>query len=69
MKIEIEKLNNEYKLTLDYNNRIEISYIKDLQRLLNYVLINMLYDLTGKSEYYNRNYAKLTIEYEKEEEE
>lgn len=66
MKIEIEKLKDEYKLTLDYNNRIEISYIKDLQRLLNYILINMLYDLTGKSEYYNKNYAKLTINYEKD---
>ena len=65
MKIEIENLNDEYKLTLDYNNRIEISYIKDLQRLLNYVLINMLYELTGKSEYYSRNFAKLTIDYEK----
>ena len=67
MKIEIEKLVDEYKLTLDYNNRIEISYIKDLQKLLNYVLINMLYELTGKSEYYSRNYAKLDITYEKEE--
>ena len=67
MKMEIEELKGEYKLTLDYNNRIEISYIKDLEKLLQYVLINMMYDLTGKSEYYNRNFAKLTIDYEKDE--
>lgn len=67
MIIEIEELNGEYKLTFDYNNRIEISYIKDLEKLLQYVLINMLYDLTGKSEYYSKNFAKLIIAYEKEE--
>ena len=64
--IGIEKLDDEYKLTLDYNNRIEISYIKDLEKLLQYVLINMMYDLIGKSEYYSRNFAKLTIDYEKD---
>lgn len=67
MKIEIEDLKGEYKFTLDNDKRIEVCYIKDLHRLLEYVLINTLYELTGKSEYYNKNYAKLIIEYEKEE--
>ena len=66
MKIDIEELDGEYKLTLNYNNRIEISYITDLEKLLQYVLINIMYDLTGKSEFYDRSYAKLSIEYEKE---
>lgn len=68
MKIEIEKINDEYKLLFDYNNRIEICYIKNLHRLLEYILINVLYALTRKSEFYSRNYAKLKIEYEKEDE-
>ena len=67
MKIEIEKLIDEYKLTLDYNGRIETCYIKNLRRLLEYVLINTLYAMTGKSEFYSRKYAKVIIEYEKEE--
>ena len=67
MKIEIEKLKDEYRLSLEYNNRIEVCYIKNLHRLLEYVLINTLYAMTGKSEFYNRSYAKVKIEYEKEE--
>lgn len=67
MKIEINTLNNEYELILNYNNRIETCYIKDMRRLLEYVLLHMLYCLTGKSEYFSRNYAKIKIEYEKEE--
>lgn len=67
MEIKIDKLTDEYRLTLNYNNRVEISYIKDLRRLLEYTLTNMMYSLEGKSEYLNNNYAKLNIEYEKEE--
>ena len=67
MKIEIEKLKDEYRLELSYSNRIEVCYIKNLHRLLEYILINTLYAMTGKSEFYNRRYAKLKIEYEKEE--
>ena len=67
MKIEIEKLKDEYRLELSYSNRIEICYIKDLHRLLEYILINTLYAMTGKSEFYSRSYAKVMIEYEKEE--
>lgn len=67
MKIEIEKLENEYRLDLQYSNRVEICYIKNLRRLLEYIAINILYAMTGKSEFYNRNYAKIKIEYEKEE--
>ena len=67
MKIEIEKLKNEYRLELKYSNRVEVCYIKDLHRLLEYLLLNTLYAMTGKSEFYSRKYAKVTIEYEKEE--
>jgi len=67
MKIEIEKLTDEYELTLEYSNKIEVCYIKDLRRLLEYILINILYAMTGKSEFYSRKYARVIIEYEKEE--
>ena len=67
MEITIDKLEDEYRLKLDYSNRIEICYIKDIRRLLEYTLTNMMYSLEGKSEYLNNNYAKLNIEYEKEE--
>ena len=67
MKIEIEKLKDEYRLELSYSNRIEICYIRDLRRLLEYILINTLYAMTGKSEFCSRKYAKISIEYEKEE--
>lgn len=67
MEIKIDKLTDEYRLTLNYNNRVEISYIKDLRRLLEYISLSTLYALTGKSEYFSRNYAKIKIEYEKEE--
>lgn len=67
MKIEIEKLKDEYKLILNYNNRFEEVYIKDLKRLVEYISLSVLYAMTGKSEYFSKSYAKLTIEYEKEE--
>ena len=67
MKIEIEKLTDEYKLKIDYNNRVEVCYITNLRRLLEYVLLNVLYAMTGKSEFFSRKYAKVIIAYEKEE--
>ena len=67
MKIEINKLEDEYRLEINYSNRIEVCYIKDLHRLLEYILINTLYAMTGKSEFYSRKYAKVSITYEKEE--
>ena len=67
MKIEINRLTDEYELRLEYANRVEICYIKNLHRLLEYILINTLYAMTGKSEFYSRRYAKVNIEYEKEE--
>lgn len=67
MKIEIEKLTDEYELKIEYNNRIEICYIKNIKKLLEYLLINVLYILNDKSEFFSRSYAKVNIEYEKEE--
>jgi hypothetical protein len=64
MKFEIEKLKNEYQLKIEIKNRLEIVYIKDLKKLYQYVLVNLLYGLEGKSQYFdNEKYAKVNIEY------
>lgn len=65
MKIEINKLTDEYFLKITSKENIEIVYIKDLECLFEYILGNILWHLEKKSRFLNgESFAKINIDYE-----
>ena len=72
MKLEIKKINDEYRLIIKHDKKLEIlfpfqlpkkskakteiRYIKDSEQLIQYVLDNLLYYVEGKSKYFERDF-------------